>query len=52
MHYDEVDNRFAMQGPLVIEPDILAELSLPAGEAAVWMPAHLLPELRRTMPTC
>ena len=47
VHYDEAGDRFAMQGSPVTEPDVLAELNLPAGEAAVWMPAHLLPELRK-----
>ena len=52
VHYDAAGDRFAMQGDPVTEPDVLAELNLPPGEAAVWMPARLLPELRRETPPC
>lgn len=52
VHYEAAGDRFAMQGPPVTEPDVLAELKLPKGETAVWMPAHLLPELRQETATC
>ena len=50
IHYDRQSQEYIVQGYVVTDPVRLAELGLPAGEAAVRLPERLLPELRQAGP--
>jgi hypothetical protein len=52
LHYLPDSDEFLIQGYTVTDPQVLAELKLPAGETVVRVPARLLPELRKERQPC
>ncbi len=52
LHYQPHSDEFVIQGYVVTDPQVLAELNLPQGEGVVRVPASLLPELGKEPQQC
>ncbi|MGH3451020.1 MAG: hypothetical protein ACRDQW_09880 [Haloechinothrix sp.] len=52
VRFNPETDEFVMQGYVITDPQLLAELNLPECESAVRLPGSLFPELRKEVPAC